>query len=90
MEWAFEMLENDDEYFVLLFNIAKELREFFQKDKTYIKSKLRDKLIKGAEEHGAPIYLPEVVDHEIECEKIDLIGWTLVKQYNQKRIKEHQ
>ena len=43
---------------------------------------LRDKLIKGAHEHGAPIYDDYRLKREFEDECLDLIGWTMVEKWN--------
>ncbi len=43
------------------------------------------KMIKGAIEHGAPLHPIKKVRNELEGEYLDLIGWTQVKKYNEKR-----
>lgn len=48
-----------------------------------LRKKLKAKLIKGAHEHGAPIYTRAELEREFEAECLDLIGWTLVQRYNE-------
>lgn len=92
MDEAFELLDNDDEYYAMIFAVVKEVREHFQNTpKEIIIERLKKKLTQGAIEHGSPDhYTIEQVEEEKKKEFDDLIGWTLILNHTKKLIKEHQ
>ena len=50
-----------------------------------LKKQLKEKILKGAKEHGSPVYSLSKIKQEFNDECIDLIGWLLVEKWNQKR-----
>lgn len=74
--------------FYQLYNVyvQKGLNEafhFFNNNKKHIMARFKDKLVKGSLEHGPPIYSEEITTHELQQEFLDIIGWTLVREYNE-------
>jgi hypothetical protein len=83
MRFVQKTIESDSDLNKLLREISLRVQVSFSQRPATLKRKLRDKLIKGAHEHGAPLYESWQLDTEFEAECIDLIGWTLVRKYNE-------
>lgn len=78
IEWAFKKLE-DEEYFESLINRTKKiLSEYLSTDKQEIRDQLRQKMTRGAIEHGDPISDFKRIQHELNDEMLDLLGWSMV------------
>lgn len=54
-----------------------------------LKQRLKEKIIKGSQEYGSPVYPLNRIRKEFLDECIDLIGWLLVEKFNQQRLKKH-
>lgn len=78
------MLSDKENYESFLRLCRERFEVFLQKDQAYVVGKLLNKLERGAIEHGAPVYPVETVDGEIEMEFLDILGWSLVRKFNEK------
>ena len=84
LAYAKAKLHDDAFMFDLVNKITGELLEFYHtSDRKTRLAKIYAKLEKGTREYGSPIYPPARVDQEIEEEEIDLVGWNLVKNFNE-------
>ena len=84
LAYAKAKLHDDAFMFNLVIKITQEFLAFYHtSDRTTRLAKIYKKLEKGTREYGSPIYPPARVDQEIEEEEIDLVGWNLVKLFNE-------
>ncbi len=81
--WSLEKLADEDYYIEYLRECVRKAANFYSRNPIEIKAKLEAKLTKGAHEHGAPKYQLSEVDAELENEYIDIIGWRLVRDFNE-------
>lgn len=85
IRWAFKYLKDEKNYKKLCDEIQKKVFVSYL-NKDYLQKSLKKKLYKGAQEHGKPVYSEEALDEEIDNEITDLVGWSLLKIYNSKKI----
>ncbi len=88
IRWNFEQLNNDNTLIDLIYEVTDAAREWLFRNHGTVRERLFSKMVKGAMEHGAPIHPVGEVDQELEGEYLDLIGWTQVRRYNEKRLSE--
>lgn len=88
MEFVKENLATREAQFQIINEVLFKARIRLSQDPKVTMKHLQAKLIKGAHEHGAPIYDDYRLQREFEDECLDLIGWTLVERYNKlERVK---
>ncbi len=90
IEWAFKGLQDDRIYKETLDEALERANTYFHQSKDQFLSKLRAKMTIGAVEHGAPSHPLDRIQHELEGEYIDLIGWLLVEKWNKRKIENHE
>lgn len=88
IRWQKKELSHPGVYADVIDEIINSAVVFLRGDPGTIKAKLATKLKKGAIEHGEPIYTANQVRKELEAECIDLIGWTMVRKYNETNPKK--
>lgn len=86
LKFAKTKLDDDAYLFELVQAIVKEaLAFYYQEDRKELHDKIYAKLERGTREYGNPIYPLDKLDKEIKEEMIDLIGWSLVKKFNERK-----
>lgn len=83
IRWTFQELEDPRKYQDTLDEVRLDLESFLDRPQDEVLKELSQKLIAGAKQYGAPIYPAERIDREIELEHLDLIGWLMIRRYNQ-------
>lgn len=86
--WAFEQLEDDTIYRAMIDEAISQAKLFYDQPKEIVLPQLKQKMIIGAQEHGAPTHTPEAVTQELAKEYIDLLGWLLVGKWVTKKLEE--
>jgi hypothetical protein len=86
IDWAFTNMEDEQFYQDLLKDAYQQFEDHYKQPKGQVLSDLKAKMIRGAQEHGAPILSVEKVDTELNGEYLDLVGWMLIKKWNQIRL----
>ncbi len=87
IDWAFDQLADQSTYQALVNEAKANIETYFAQDKAVILGPLRAKMIKGAKEHGAPNHPLSLVDQELVNEYLDLLGWLLVRKWNEQPTK---
>lgn len=82
--WAMNELDDLNHYQTMLKEIKSRLDSFYAQPKSTIMPQLKAKMIRGAREHGAPTHPVQKINEEIDNEYIDLLGWELVKKWNER------
>jgi excinuclease UvrABC ATPase subunit len=84
---SFALKEWDERSEEIILVVFSKVVSFFSEDKKKLRKALEDKLLRGAKEHGAPIYSARELKKETEDEYIDLVGWELVREFNENRLR---
>ncbi len=85
IRWSFEAIADDKELSALIDEVTTKANTWLHHDLGKLRKKLLAKMIKGAKEHGAPRHTLAAVAKELEGEYLDLLGWTQIKKYNEKK-----
>lgn len=85
MKFVKEFLSDSAEYETSVLEIRHLLKEFYDLPPDEIRRQLMNKLRKGAEEHGEPVYTPHQLKIEFQAELIDLLGWYMIGLWQQER-----
>lgn len=86
MTWIWNHLDDPGFWEKLTTETRQGLDQFLARPREELEPLLFDKLHAGALEHGAPIYKPEQIEAELEKERLDELGWLLIKWWNQERL----
>jgi len=87
--FAKELMDDKEFYNNFLLEGKRKFEKFISRDSEEIKSLLNAKLVRGSIEHGSPgKYTQEEVQKELDMEFLDIIGWSLVGLYCEK--KQHE
>lgn len=78
IKWALKQLSQPDYYFLVTSLIESQVQTFLDSNKQLIPA-LKEKLTKGAREHGKPSYSLKQIEQELNHELLDLIGWNMVR-----------
>lgn len=84
INWSISQLKHKEQLRELLMDIQVDLLMYYEQSLKKTHLALREKMYKGALEHGEPKQDPEQITKEIEMEFIDLLGWELMRRYAQK------
>jgi hypothetical protein len=90
IEWSMTKLDDAQFYHDFVTECLNRAKNFLSYPPDYITARLKEKLIIGSAEHGTPVMHPERVDTELEFEYLDMIGWRLIKEWNEERIRNEQ
>lgn len=90
MDWAFLKLSDPKEYAILADEALALAKAFYDQDQSVVLDSLRAKMERGAIEHGAPNHPDTKIDQELANEYLDLLGWLLVKKWNNRSKEELQ
>ncbi len=82
IDWTMDSFTDDQVYQRFVTEAIDRAKLFYDQPKTVILTRLKAKMEKGAEEHGAPRLPPSVTRLELENEYLDLLGWLLVAKWN--------
>jgi hypothetical protein len=86
--WSKEKLSNPDFYKHFMEELPRKAANYYSYPKLHLMEKLEKKLRKGAKEHGPPIHALEWLEDELRQEYIDMIGYTLLIEWNKKRLED--
>lgn len=59
----------------------ERLDKFYMQEESRIKTRLLNKMIEGAKVHGAPKLAIEDIEHELDMEFLDILGWSCMAEY---------
>jgi hypothetical protein len=88
IDWAMTELDDHTHYETMLSEIKQRLDNFYAQPKEVIMPHLKAKMTRGAHEHGAPSHPTTYINEEIDNEYIDLLGWELVKKWNERKERQ--
>jgi hypothetical protein len=90
IDWAFKNLDDEQWYTDMLAEVRQRFADYYDQPKDEFLSRLKTKMEAGAAEHGAPNHTKDQTSRQIESEFIDILGWTLVEKWNDRKLnKEH-
>lgn len=89
MKWVQEQVMDNATLLQLVQESLFGAQVYFSKLPSDIRHDLKNKLMRGAKEHGAPTYDKHQLLAEFNAECIDLLGWTLVRKWNEKKAKDN-
>jgi hypothetical protein len=85
-----KLLRDNIQYNRLKKELLKEFEEFLNQDRRHLIKILKLKMTKAALEYGPPFYTLKKLDEEELQERIDQLGWRLVRMFLQKFYYERQ
>lgn len=85
--WSKAKLEDPDYYIEFMRELPRKAANYFSYPPKELKEKLEAKLRKGAKEHGEPIHEVEWLQEELQQEYLDMMGYTLLMEWNIERSK---
>lgn len=88
MAWV-DALALDEQWFHEFKKEAvRKAANFLSYPNDQLRDSLREKLIKGALEHGAPSEGDYDVEQELQSEYLDMLGWGFLKLWREKHARE--
>jgi hypothetical protein len=78
IKWSLKRLSQPDYYYLVTSLIETQVKTFLHSNPQLIPS-LKQKLSKGAREHGKPSYSLGQIEQELNNELLDLIGWNMLR-----------
>lgn len=88
IKWAFKQIRDDESLVKIIHQFTDEAANWLLENISDLRTKLKEKMVKGVIEHGSPIHTTERLEEELIGERLDLIGWGMVKKYNKKLQKK--
>lgn len=85
MAWIKKYAKSDRQWLAFKVQALNGLLEFFAKPKQELLEIILEKQLKGAEEHGSPIYTQDTIKRELEAEYTDILGWGLIGEWNKQK-----